>query len=147
MTLPDEAMEKLRELSTKATQGPYEPETPHKINPRTTVCYLHFGEPLGPRPEIDGYSDCLSLASERGLADAQFIAALVNWFRDNEPELLEMAKDAGRLYWLRQNCSTIFLNKHVWILDGGLRVHTNQINWTELDAAIDAESGKEGKCT
>ena len=71
--------ENLRLLSELATPGPWQPENSHKISPRTTICYLYFEE--GFNSVTESFNECLSVASGRGLQDAEFIAELVNWFR------------------------------------------------------------------
>jgi hypothetical protein len=70
-------IENLRKLLAASTPGPWKAENPHKIGTGTIVCYLYFGKQI----PWDGkyiYQECLSVASERGLQDAQFIAAMRN---------------------------------------------------------------------
>lgn len=114
-------LDKLRELSAKATKG-------------HCVAQLYAGDSWYVAYGGPGYGDIPDSSAGRK-EDAEFDAALRNWFRVHEAELLEMEKDAGRYRWLRND-------KDLDIGHMGRFIDAPDDIDKYCDAAIDAESGK-----
>lgn len=75
MTSPTDDLVRLRELSEHATQGPFEFHS--------TELGVSYKEQYG---LLDPNGHPTGISTERFL-DAEFIAALVNWFRENKDRI------------------------------------------------------------
>jgi hypothetical protein len=138
-------LKQLDELEKKATQGEWSSPKPGWQPPVNMGMRSQYPKEGWFPEHIKDYrlnSDALDSEEENGVAyqldeaDAEFIAALVNFWRSKEGR--QMREDAERYRWLRSNADEVYCGEpeiEWYVKDGRLPA--------QLDDAIDAARGED----